>query len=81
VAQVKRGALRAGWIKSEAPIFLAGRDDTKKGMDELAPLLDSLRTMSGVVLIKPFGARELLALVESHLKMSQFRHEATECYR
>ena len=32
-------------------------------------------------LIKPFSARELLALVESHLKMSRFRHEATEAVR
>jgi hypothetical protein len=31
----QKGALRAGWIKSEAPIFLAGRDDTKRGMDEI----------------------------------------------
>jgi PAS domain S-box-containing protein len=32
-------------------------------------------------LIKPFSARELLAVVESHLKMSRFRHEATEALR
>jgi PAS domain S-box-containing protein len=32
-------------------------------------------------LTKPFSARELLALVESHLKMSRFRHETTEAVR
>jgi PAS domain S-box-containing protein len=32
-------------------------------------------------LIKPFSARELLALVKSHLKMSRFRHEANEAAR
>ena len=32
-------------------------------------------------LIKPFSARELLALVESHLKMSRFRHLTTEAVR
>lgn len=55
-------ALRAGWIKSEAPIFLAGRDDTKKGLDELAPMwhpfrhsLKSarLRWASGIILFGP----------------------------
>ncbi len=32
-------------------------------------------------LIKPFSARELLARVESHLKMAHYRHEATEALR
>ena len=32
-------------------------------------------------LIKPFSARELLARVESHLKMAQYRLEATEALR
>jgi PAS domain S-box-containing protein len=32
-------------------------------------------------LVKPFSASELLALVESHLKMSRLRHEAIEAVR
>ena len=32
-------------------------------------------------LIKPFSARELLARVESHLKMARFRDEAAESVR
>ena len=32
-------------------------------------------------LIKPFSARELLARVESHLKMARFRHETAEAVR
>ena len=32
-------------------------------------------------LIKPFSARELLARVESHLKMARFRYEAAEAVR
>jgi PAS domain S-box-containing protein len=32
-------------------------------------------------LIKPFSARELLARVESHVKMAHYRHEATEALR
>jgi signal transduction histidine kinase len=32
-------------------------------------------------LIKPFSARELLARIESHLKMARFRHETAEALR
>jgi PAS domain S-box-containing protein len=43
--------------------------------------IEGLEATADDYLIKPFSARELLALVESHLKMSRFRHEATEAAR
>jgi PAS domain S-box-containing protein len=43
--------------------------------------IESLEAGADDYLIKPFSARELIALVESHLKMFHFRHEATEAIR
>ncbi len=43
--------------------------------------IEGLEAAADDYLIKPFSARELLALVESHLKLSRFRHEATEAVR
>ncbi len=43
--------------------------------------IEGIEARADAYLIKPFSARELLALVESHLKMSSFRHEATEAVR
>jgi PAS domain S-box-containing protein len=43
--------------------------------------IEAMEAKADDYLIKPFSARELLALVESHLKMSRFRHEATEAAR
>jgi PAS domain S-box-containing protein len=67
--------LRADPQLCEIPVILlsarAGEDARIEGMEAKAD----------DYLIKPFSARELLALVESHLKMSQFRHEATEAVR
>ena len=67
--------LRADPQLCEIPVILlsarAGEEARIEGMEAKAD----------DYLIKPFSARELLALVESHLKMSQFRHEATEAAR
>jgi PAS domain S-box-containing protein len=67
--------LRADPQLCEIPVILlsarAGEEARIEGMEAKAD----------DYLIKPFSARELLALVESHLKMSQFRHEATEAVR
>ena len=43
--------------------------------------IEGLQAGADDYLIKPFSPRELLALVESHVKMSRFRHEATEAAR
>ena len=67
--------LRADPQLCEIPVILlsarAGEEARIEGMEARAD----------DYLIKPFSARELLALVESHLKMSRFRHEATEAVR
>jgi PAS domain S-box-containing protein len=67
--------LRADPQLCEIPVILlsarAGEEARIEGMEAKAD----------DYLIKPFSARELLALVESHLKMSRFRHEATEAVR
>jgi PAS domain S-box-containing protein len=67
--------LRADPQLCEIPVILlsarAGEEARIEGMEATAD----------DYLIKPFSARELLALVESHLKMSRFRHEATEAVR
>jgi len=67
--------LRADPQLCETPVILlsarAGEEARIEGMEARAD----------DYLIKPFSARELLALVESHLKMSRFRHEATEAVR
>src|SRR5580658_4096356 len=67
--------LRADPQLCEIPVILlsarAGEEARIEGMEARAD----------DYLIKPFRARELLALVESHLKMSHFRHEATEALR
>ncbi len=64
--------LRADPQLCEIPVILlsarAGEEARIEGMEAKA---DDYLT-------KPFSARELLALVESHLKMSHFRREATE---
>jgi PAS domain S-box-containing protein len=43
--------------------------------------IEAMQAGADDYLIKPFSARELLALVESHLKMSRFRREASEAIR
>jgi PAS domain S-box-containing protein len=43
--------------------------------------IEGLEAGADDYLIKPFSARELLALVESHLKMARFRHLTTEAVR
>jgi PAS domain S-box-containing protein len=67
--------LRADPELCETPVILlsarAGEEARIEGMEARAD----------GYLIKPFSARELLALVESHLKMSRFRQEATEAVR
>ncbi len=64
--------LRADPQLRETPVILlsarAGQEARIEGMEAGAD----------DYLIKPFSARELLALVESHLKMSLFRRQATE---
>jgi signal transduction histidine kinase/DNA-binding NarL/FixJ family response regulator len=64
--------LRADPQLCEIPVILlsarAGEEARIEGMEAKAD----------DYLIKPFSARELLGLVESHLKMAHFRHEATE---
>ena len=67
--------LRADPQLCEIPVLLlsarAGEDARIEGMEAGAD----------DYLIKPFSARELLALVESHLKMSRLRREANEAIR
>jgi PAS domain S-box-containing protein len=67
--------LRADPQLCEIPVILlsarAGEEARIEGMEAQA---DDYLT-------KPFSARELIARVESHLKMSHFRHEATEAVR
>jgi PAS domain S-box-containing protein len=67
--------LRADPELCEIPVILlsarAGEEARIEGMEARAD----------DYLIKPFSARELLALVESHLKMSRSRREATEAAR
>jgi PAS domain S-box-containing protein len=67
--------LRADPELCEIPVILlsarAGEEARIEGMEATAD----------DYLIKPFSARELRALVESHLKMSRFRQEATEAVR
>ena len=67
--------LRADPELCEIPVILlsarAGEEARIEGMEARAD----------DYLIKPFSARELLAVVESHLKMSRLRHEATEAAR
>jgi PAS domain S-box-containing protein len=43
--------------------------------------IEGMEARADDYLTKPFSARELLALVESHLKMSRFRQQATEALR
>ena len=43
--------------------------------------IEGLQAGADDYLIKPFSSRELLAVVESHLKLSQFRRETTEALR
>jgi PAS domain S-box-containing protein len=67
--------LRADPQLCEIPVILLS---ARAGEDAR---IEGLEAKADDYLIKPFRARELLALVESHLKMSQFRHEATEAVR
>ena len=43
--------------------------------------IEGMEAKADVYLIKPVSARELVALVEAHLKLSLFRHRATEARR
>jgi signal transduction histidine kinase/DNA-binding response OmpR family regulator len=67
--------LRADPATSTVPVILlsarAGEESRVEGMQAAAD----------DYLIKPFSARELLARVEAHLKMSRYRSEATETLR
>lgn len=67
--------LRADQNTSTVPVILlsarAGEESRVEGMDAGAD----------DYLIKPFSARELLARVEAHLKMSQYRSTITETLR
>jgi PAS domain S-box-containing protein len=67
--------LRADPELCEIPVILlsarAGEEARIEGMEARAD----------EYLIKPFSARELLAVVESHLKMSRLRHQAIEAAR
>jgi PAS domain S-box-containing protein len=45
------------------------------------PRIEGMHAGADDYLIKPFSARELLARVESHLKMAQYRRHATQALR
>jgi PAS domain S-box-containing protein len=68
-------ALRADLRTATIPVILlsarAGEESRVEGMEAGAD----------DYLIKPFSARELLARVESHIKMARFRHEAAAAIR
>ena len=68
-------ALRADPQLCEIPVILLSARAGEEAR------IEAMEAKADDYLTKPFSARELLALVESHLKMSHFRREAAEAGR
>jgi PAS domain S-box-containing protein len=67
--------LRADPQLSEVPVILLSARAGEEAR------IEAMEAKADDYLIKPFSARELHALVDSHLKMSRFRREAIEAAR